>query len=281
MLANSHSYSSDILRDPSWRGRITACLLALLLLWPALVVTEFKPWELIDAQSLSATAGFLVNFFPPAHDVEFLYIVLSATWQTIAMATAGITLSILIAIPMTLIVNEQLSISRLGTNHMHWSSYLIRQSVRWLLVLLRSVPELVWALIFVRIMGLGPAAGVLAITLTYSGMLGKVYAEIIESCDPHASKVLLENGCSRLTAFFYGTLPNAIPELISYTIYRWECAIRGSVVMGFVGAGGLGQRMDESLKMLAGGEVSTILIVFMILVSLADSLSQFFRRNLK
>ena len=268
-------------RDPAWRARVTFTLLFVALLWPTLAITEFKPWALIDAQSLSATAHFLIQFFPPAHDLEFLNIVLVATWQTIAMATVGITLAMAVAIPLTLVVNEQLSISRLGTHRMHWLAYLARQAVRWILVLLRSVPELVWALLFVRVVGLGPTAGVLAIILTYSGMLGKVYAEIIESCDPQASKVLLENGCSRLSAFFYGTLPNAAPELISYTIYRWECAIRGSVVMGFVGAGGLGQRMDESLKMLAGGEVSTMLFVFVILVGIADALSQFFRKNLR
>ncbi|MFZ6693319.1 PhnE/PtxC family ABC transporter permease [Undibacterium sp. SXout20W] len=281
MQATLTSPQSTIPPDPAWRYRITLGILFLVLLAPALVVTELKPWVLIDAQSLSATAQFLGHFFPPAHDAEFLQIVLVATWQTIAMATVGIVLAIIAAIPMTLIVNEQLSISRLGTHRTHWLAYMIRQCVRWTLVLLRSVPELVWALLFVRIVGLGPTAGVLAIFLTYSGMLGKVYAEIIESCDPEATKVLLENGSSRLNVFFYGTLPNAAPELISYTIYRWECAIRGSVIMGFVGAGGLGQRMDESLKMLAGGEVSTMLMVFVALVGVADGLSQFFRRNLK
>jgi hypothetical protein len=124
--------------------------------------------------------------------------------------------------------------------------------VRWLLVLLRSVPELVWALLFVRIIGLGPTAGVLAIALTYCGMLGKVYAEILESSDAHATDTLLANGSGRLAALLYGALPEAASELVSYTVYRWECAIRGSVIMGFVGAGGLGQRMDESMKMLAG-----------------------------
>ena len=99
--------SPAALRDPSWRGRLVSSIFFLVLLWPTLEVTEFKPWELIDAQSLSATGRFLANFFPPAHDPEFLSIILRATWQTVAMATTGITLSILLAIPMTLIVNEQ------------------------------------------------------------------------------------------------------------------------------------------------------------------------------
>lgn len=260
--------------------RVTVALCILALLWPMLLFTEFKPWQLIDAQSLGATWRFLSGFFPPEHSTDFLLIVLEATWQTIAIATAGLTLALLGAIPMTLIVNEHLSISRVGSGRMHGMARLLRQVVRWKLVLLRSVPELVWALLFVRLVGLGPTAGVFAIALTYAGMLGKVYAEILEANDAHATDSLLRNGSSRLTAFLYGALPNAAPELISYTIYRWECAIRGSVVMGFVGAGGLGQRMDESMKMLSGAEVSTMLIVFVLLVGIADLASKLFRKAL-
>ncbi len=265
--------------DPAWRGRVLGLLAALAVLWPTLVMSEFKPWALLDAQSLQATGRFLAGFFPPAHSPEFLQLVLEATWQTVAMASAGLTLALLGAIPLTLIVTERLSISRLGTGRTSVLATLIRQSVRWLLVVLRSVPELVWALLLVRIVGLGPSAGVFAIALTYCGMLGKVYAEILESSDAHATEVLLRNGSGRLAALFYGALPEAASELLSYTVYRWECAIRGSVVMGFVGAGGLGQRMDESMKMLAGGEVASMLIVFVLLVAGADAVSKLLRRR--
>lgn len=266
--------------DPAWRGRVTLTILGLVLLWPMLVYSEFKPWILFDRQSLHASWRFILNFFPPEFSTDFLQIVLVATWQTIAIATAGLVLALLLAIPSALIISEHLSISRIGSLQIRLSSRLVRQIVRWILVVLRSVPELVWALLFVRIVGLGATAGVLAITLTYAGMLGKVYAEILESSDAHVSDTLLRNGSSRLSAFLFGSLPNALPELTSYTIYRWECAIRGSVVMGFVGAGGLGQRMDESLKMLAGAEVSTILCVFVVLVAAADLLSHVARKSL-
>jgi phosphonate transport system permease protein len=119
----------------------------------------------------------------------------------------------------------------------------LRWPVRGLLIFLRSVPEIVWALLFVRAVGLGPAAGVLA-------------------------------------AFAYGTLPNVASELLSYTVYRWECAIRASVVMGFVGAGGLGQQIDLSIRMFAGGEVASILLCFLILVLAADQLSRLLRWRL-
>ncbi|MFM9438004.1 phosphonate transport system permease protein [Janthinobacterium sp. CG_23.3] len=266
--------------DPAWRGRVTMAALAVAVLWPTLVVSEFNPSILFDWQSLAATGQFLAGFVPPAHSAEFLQMLLRETWQTVAIATAGLSLALLGAIPATLLVTERLSVSRLGTGRMRTLSAAVRQGVRWLLVLLRSVPELVWALLFVRIIGLGPTAGVLAIALTYCGMLGKVYAEILESSEAHASEALLKNGGGRLAALLYGALPESASELVSYTVYRWECAIRGSVVMGFVGAGGLGQRMDESMKMLSGGEVSAMLLVFVLLVAGADAVSKMLRRRL-
>ncbi len=273
------SATTERYADPAWHGRVTGSLLAVLVLWALLVASEFKPWALLDARSMAATGHFLRGFLPPAHSPEFLAMLLQATWQTVAMATAGLTLALLGAIPLTLVITRRLSVSAIGTGRMSRLSALVRQCVRWLLVLLRSVPELVWALLLVRIVGLGVTAGVLAIALTYCGMLGKVYAEILESSDIHATETLLQNGNGRLAAFFYGALPESAQELLSYTMYRWECAIRGSVVMGFVGAGGLGQRMDESIKMLAGDEVASMLIVFVLLVAVSDSMSKLLRRH--
>ena len=266
--------------DPAWRSRVTISIVCLALLWPALVFSEFKPWILFDLQSLRSAGNFLHGFLTPANGRDFLLMVLRETWTTVAIATAGLTLALVAAIPCTLIVTERLSISRLGTGRMRPAARVLRQLVRWVLVLLRSVPELVWALLLVRVVGLGPTAGVLAIALTYSGMLGKVYAEILESSNAHATDILLANGNSRMAALMYGALPESASELVSYTVYRWECAIRGSAVMGFVGAGGLGQRMDESMRMMAGGEVATMLIMFVLLVALADLVSRMLRRRL-
>lgn len=267
-------------RDPAWRGRLTGAAIVLLVLWPMLVQAEFKPWILWDAQSLAATWQFIASFVPPAHSPEFLQLVATSAWETIAMATAGMALAMLGAIPLTLLVTERLSISRIGSGQVSPLAAAVRHGVRTLLVLLRSVPELVWALLLVRIVGLGPTAGVIAIALTYCGMLGKVYAEILESSDASACNALLHNGSGRLKALLYGALPESAAELVSYTIYRWECAIRGSVVMGFVGAGGLGQRMDESMKMMAGNELATMLMVFVLLVAGADAVSAMLRRRL-
>ena len=266
-------------RDPAWIGRVFWLGAALVLVWPMLVVTEFRPWTLLSAESRGPTLRFLSTFLPPATSPEFLSLVARETWRTVAIATAGITLALVIAIPVALLATRALSVSSLS-GRMAPLPAAARQLLRWLLVLLRSIPELVWALVFVRVVGLGPTAGVLAIALTYGGMLGKVYADILESSDEHATRHLLGNGSSRLQAFAYGLLPQNASELTSYTVYRWECAIRSSVVLGFVGAGGLGQQLDNSTKMFAGGEVATMLLAFVALVALADRVSTWLREAL-
>ena len=267
------------LRDPALPGRVGVLLFAAVLLWPALVWTEFKPWALFDAQSLKATGKFLRDFVPPRHDPEFLWLMLEQTWRTVAIATAGLCLAFIVAVPLALVSTARLSISSLA-GRMAAGPYAMRQAARWAAIALRSIPELVWALIFVRVVGLGPTSGVIAIGIAYGGMLGKVYAEILESGDPAPTQALLRNGAGRLQAFFYGSLPQCSTELVSYTVYRWECAIRSSVVLGFVGAGGLGQELDNAAKMFAGAEVSTILIIFIGLVALADRLSAWLRKEL-
>lgn len=266
-------------RDPAWLSRLFWIGLFGVLLWPLGVATEFKPWRLLEPESLKVSTQFIGSFWPLAHSAEFLTMVAVETWRTVAMATAGITLALVVAIPLTLLCTRVLSVSALS-GRMARGPFWLRQGVRWWLIVLRSVPELVWALVFVRVVGLGPTAGVLAIALTYGGMLGKVYGEILESGETHATNALLRNGAGRLQAFFYGLLPACGAELTSYTVYRWECAIRSSVVLGFVGAGGLGQQMDSSMKMFAGGEVGSMLLVFIALVALADRVSAWLRKAL-
>jgi phosphonate transport system permease protein len=266
-------------RDPAWLRRVFWAGAALVVLWPMLLATEFRPWLLFEPDSVKQTRQFVGSFFPPVANAEFMAMVAKETWRTVAIATAGITLALVLAIPLTLASTRVLSVSALA-GRMAAGPFVLRQAIRWLLILLRSIPELVWALVLVRVVGLGPTAGVLAIALTYGGMLGKVYGEILESGETHTAQALMRNGAGRLQTFLYAVLPTNAAELVSYTVYRWECAIRSSVVLGFVGAGGLGQQMDNSMKMFNGGEVATLLLVFIALVALADRASAFLRKAL-
>lgn len=166
-------------RDPAAWPRLLLTLLAIVLLWPGIQLSELDLRVLLP-DSQNEMGRFVAQFWPPAHDEAFVQLLLKATLQTLAIATAGMALALLLAVPAGLLASRALSLSaasrggvpsRLGR--------LLRWPVRGLLIFLRSVPEIVWALLFVRAVGLGPAAGVLAIAITYSGMLGKVYAEIL------------------------------------------------------------------------------------------------------
>ncbi len=256
-------------RDPAAQRRLFTLLAALAIGWPLFQAAEVQPGALFDSDNLKIIGNFLAAFLPPETGREFLGYLGQATLETLAIATAGMALAGLIALPLAYLA------SAAGRERPT-----LNPVVRSLLTLLRGIPELVWALLFVRVFGLGPAAGVLALGLTYGGMLGKVYAEILESVDAAPARALRLSGASRPLAIAYGLIPQAAKEIASYTVYRWECAIRASVVMGFVGAGGLGQLMDQAMKMLNGGEAASILIVFLLLVMLADLISSALRRGL-
>ncbi len=267
-------------RDPALPARIGLAVAAVVVLWPLFRIAEFDPRVLFDARNVDTLGRFLGTFFPLVLTPDFLALVGRAVLETLALATAGMALAIAVAFPLSMAVSESLSVSRIGPSRHAALGRVLRTPVRATLIVMRSIPEIVWALLFVRAVGLGPAAGVLAIAISYAGMLGKVYFEIFEAGDTRPARAILESGGGRTHAFLYGILPVSVPELVSYTVYRWECAIRASVVMGFVGAGGLGQQMELSMRMLAGGEVATMLVAFLLLIMLADAVSAALRRAL-
>ena len=197
MSAAIHALRTAPARDPAWTGRVFWLGLGAVLLWPLMVSTEFKPWIFLEPDNLKITRQFLATFWPLVVNAEFMGMVARETWRTVAMATAGIALALVLAIPLALLSVRVLSVSGL-TGRMALMPAVVRQAVRALLIVLRSVPELIWALVFVRVVGLGPSAGVLAIALTYTGMLGKVYGEILESSETHPTETLLRNGSGRL-----------------------------------------------------------------------------------
>ena len=266
-------------KDTIARRNFTYIVIFIVLFFPLINTVEFYPWVLLGEKNLKITIDFLSTFYPPNLTTTFLLNVFESSIQTVAIATVGLIFALLIGIPSALFITTALSVSEFE-NRKSVLSYLSRYLIRALLILLRSIPEIVWALIFVRVVGLGATAGILAIALTYGGMLGKVYAEILESGDNPPGKYAMQIGCSRLQVLLYFLIPQNLLELLSYTVYRWECAIRSTVIMGFVGAGGLGFQLESSLKMFAGDEVLTILFAFIALVWLSDYFSKSIRKSL-
>lgn len=268
-------------RDPARWPRLLTLLLGVLLLAPSFSLTQFNPATLANPDSWRTMAGFVAGFFPLSTQGSFLLDVARETITTLASSTAGIALAILLGAPLAFATTRALERHVLAAETASAGMLLFKSVLRGAMVILRGIPEIVWALLFVRAAGLGSLPAVLAIGLAYGGMLGKVYAEILESQPRELASALHLQGASRWQCLLYGLWPQALPELVSYSVYRWECAIRASAVMGFVGAGGVGQLLDTSLKMLNGGEVSTLLLVFLLLVSLSEGISLLSRHALE
>ena len=223
---------------------------------------------------------FLCGFWPPAHSREFLSLMLRPLVETVAIAFLGISLAIALALPLSILATDAKTLSPLAERRGAARRFAYA-AARLVLNLMRSIPELIWAMIFVRLIGLGPAAGVLAIGIGYAGVLGKVFAEIFESLPQSPAEGLASAGASPLKVFAFGVLPAAMPLLGSYTLYRFDCAIRASAILGLVGAGGLGLQLELSLKMFAYDEVATQVIALFLLVAAADQASRWIRRGLQ
>jgi len=241
----------------------------------ALVVASFWSLDLQWAQFASADAlrsmgRFAAEFFPPDTSPAFLRRVVLATWETLAMSALGTLLAavagLLLALPA----------SRLHAGDAARG----RTPVRWLLNALRSVPELVWAGLLLISAGLGPFAGTLALAAHTSGVLGRLFAEAIENAPPGPGAALRAQGVGNARVVLYATLPQVLPQLLSYTLYRWENNIRAAAVLGVVGAGGLGQLLAFHMGLFHMGKTATILGAMLLLVALVDALSYGARRGL-
>ena len=267
-------------RDPATVRRLALLALVAATSLPLLGAAGLLDGTLFDARSLAAGGRFVGAFWPPAHDPAFLARALEATATTLACATLGLALALLLGTPLALAAAECLSRHRIGRPDARRPA-LVRVPVRWLLIALRGVPELVWALLLVRLVGLGPSAGVAAIAIAGVGLVGKAFAEIVDAAPRAPSEALLAGGAGRLSAFAFGTLPDAAPELLSYAVYRWECAVRTSAVLGFVGAGGLGQEIDLALRQFDGARVASLIVLLVLLVLAADRTSAALRNALE
>jgi phosphonate transport system permease protein len=219
--------------------------------------------------------------FPPDLSWDFLSLLGRPIVETIQLSLMGTFIAVIIGFPLGLVATRSLTFTGILNEremvHAHRGIYLLRKSayllVRAILSLFRTIPEFVWAFMFVRAVGLGPFPGVLAIGISYAGMLGKVYSEILEHVSPEPLEALQTTGASRLTILLYGLLPQALPNLVSYTLYRWECAIRASTILGFVGAGGIGQQLEISMRMFNFNQVLTLVAILFVMVAGVDILS--------
>ncbi|AVB18627.1 MULTISPECIES: phosphonate ABC transporter, permease protein PhnE [Pseudomonas syringae group] len=216
--------------------------------------------------NLTQMGHYALRFMSPDLSRDHLQAIGKGALETLAMSALGTLLAavagLLLALPAA---------GRLG-----WP---LRSLSRLLLNALRAIPELVWAVLMVLAAGLGPNAGTLALALHTTGVLGRLFAEALENTSPEPAAAIRLQGGSAWQAFGYGTLPNLWPQLLAYTLYRWENNIRMASVLGFVGAGGLGQMLYVNLSLFQEAQASGVILAMLILVFAVDALSGWSRQR--
>lgn len=261
------------LPPPLWDARCRACwfVAGLVLLVLASFYSLDLQWaSFFSAESASSMGRFVGEFFPPDLSIPFLRKVWTGTLETLAMSLLGTLLAAGVGVAMALPASRSHADDPARA----------RAPTRIVLNALRSIPELVWAALLLISAGLGPFAGTLALALHTSGVLGRLFAEAIENAPPEPGFALRAQGVGATRVFLYATLPQVLPQVLSYTLYRWENNIRAAAVLGVVGAGGLGQLLAFHMGLFQMHKTATVLIAMIALVALVDLCSYGVRRGL-
>lgn len=209
---------------------------------------------------------FLSRLFPP--DFSKISTIMALLLETLQMAIVGTVLGVLLSLLVAFGASSNIA--------PRWLYY----CCRWSMNIIRAVPDLVIALMFVSAVGLGPFAGILAMTLGSLGSIGKIFAEAMESVDRGPITAMQSVGASRRQVVQYGILPQAAPMLVSYTLLLFEGNVRGATILGLVGAGGIGLELTTAMRMYDYGHLSAIIICIIVLVTLIDQGSALIRRKI-
>ena len=222
--------------------------------------------NLVSADGLGQMGDYASGFLSPDFSAPHLDAIGRGALETLAMSALGTLLAALLGLALALPASGRYGVLAL-------------QASRLLLNALRAIPELVWAALMVLAAGLGPNAGTLALALHTAGVLGRLFAEALENTPAEPADAVRLAGGGRVAAFCYGTLPGVWPQLVAYTLYRWENNIRMASVLGFVGAGGLGQMLYISLSLFQEAQAATVILAMLLLVLGVDALSSWTRQR--
>jgi phosphonate transport system permease protein len=223
---------------------------------------DMRPFELFrDSGNM---ASYLSSFFPPNFSQWRLYV--EEMLVTLQIALWGTVLAVLTAIPLSLLASSNIA---------PWWIY---QPVRRVLDACRAINEMVFAMLFVVAVGLGPFAGVLALWIHTAGTLAKLFSEAVEAIDPHPVEGIRSTGASALHEIIYGVIPQVMPLWISFTLYRFEANVRSASVVGMVGAGGIGVVLWEIIRGFQYAETCAVMLIIIVTVSLIDLISAQIRK---
>ncbi|ALV43851.1 phosphate ABC transporter permease [Pseudarthrobacter sulfonivorans] len=248
---------------PTPRGAALWAIIAVVLVWAGMGA-GINPDKLLSG--IPNMGDFLARLFPPTFDK--FGVIAKLLIETLQMALVGTVLGALASL--------LLSFGAASNVSPRW----VYTACRGILNVLRSIPELIFALMFVSAVGLGPFAGILAIVLGSVGSIGKVYAEAMESVQPGPVEALTAVGANKRQIISYAVLPQAAPLLVSYTLLLFEGNVRGATILGLVGAGGIGLELTTAMRMYDYGHLCAIIISIIVLVTIIDRISAFIRAKL-
>lgn len=240
--------------------------------WAALLLVLAASWNGADMRPLELLrdsgnmARYASEFFPPNFAGWRVYV--QEMLVTLQIAIWGTALAVISAIPLGLLASSNIT---------PWWIY---QPVRRMLDAFRAINEMVFAMLFVVAVGLGPFAGVLALWVHTAGTLAKLFSEAVEAIDPQPVEGIRSTGASALDEIVYGVIPQVMPLWISYTLYRFEANVRSASVVGMVGAGGIGVVLWEIIRGFQYAETAAVMIIIVITVSLIDLMSARIRKVL-
>ncbi|MES2106080.1 MAG: phosphonate ABC transporter, permease protein PhnE [Pseudomonadota bacterium] len=241
-----------------------------LLIWAVLLVLLASSWKGADMRPLELLKDggnmgkYAASFFPP--DFTDWRIYLQELLVTLQIALWGTALAVICAIPCGLLCSSNIAPP--------W----ISQSMRRLMDAARAINEMVFAMLFVVAVGLGPFAGVLALFVHTTGVLAKLFSEAVEAIDPQPVEGIRATGAHVLEEIVYGVLPQVMPLWISFALYRFESNVRSATVVGMVGAGGIGVILWEVIRGFQYAQTCTVLLMIVVSVSLIDVLSSQLRK---
>jgi phosphonate transport system permease protein len=268
----------------TFKNVLILALVVAFLVW-SYTGAEIQLSQLFSRDSFEQILTYIKKLFPPDFSAPVIREALKGIIETFAISFMGTLMAVVIALLIVFFASRNLIYSGLLYEmepKQGWkraARMLPYVAAKSLLNVLRTIPEMVWALIFVFLVGLGPFPGVLALGVHTGGVLGKLFGEVLEDVDNQPIESLQATGANRLQILFYGILPQVLPQFISYTLYRWEVNIRVAAVLGLVGAGGLGQRIHIAISLFLENQLLTLLIAIYILVTVVDYLSAYLRRK--
>lgn len=249
------------------RAHALVVILLLGAAWASFAYLALDFGQLFSAEAGAQMLKYVVSFFPPDISADYLAQTWRGTLETVAISAIGTLLAAVLGLVLALPASGRFGI-------------VPRVLARLALNLLRSIPELVWAALMVFAAGLGPFAGTLALAWHTTGVIGRLFAETLENAPPEPVQALRMSGSRPALAFLYGTMPGVVPQLVAYSLYRWEINIRMAAILGFVGAGGLGQMLYMSLSLFQQPQAMTIILAMLALVALVDAASAWLRQHL-